>query len=163
MFLGTHVLFDKCSKCASPRVVPAFTNDDVRVVPKATCHCFDENGGEPDKADRHHASKAEAFDEASVDGHVAIASQRDKALTTAEAVLLIGARLGDVNEALLRGSQRLLLDRLAKLAAAVRYAAVDTADLDDAYELDGEDGDGSGEVCDCDEDADEYNQDDEDQ
>jgi hypothetical protein len=64
----------------------------------------------------------------------------------------IGVVMGEVNAALLKSGPKTVVDRLKKLAALARYAAVETEDTDAGFEFDtpkGEAENANEENCEC--------------
>jgi hypothetical protein len=70
MILGHHIVFDKCPRCASPRVVSAYARGDAAPKPQPTCMCFEETKGKVDDEDARQIDKGMEFDRGMVDAHI---------------------------------------------------------------------------------------------
>ncbi len=112
---GRFIEFDRCSRCGASRIVPPFGSTAEAPVPQPTCACFGENENPDLEADKN-----ATFDSGVIDAQIHLANELSEGLDTIQAVLLLGSRLGDLNEAALKGKSPLVLHCLLKIAALAR-------------------------------------------
>lgn len=129
---GRFYELGRCPRCGASRVLPGYVTPGESTEPQPTCACYAEE--EEVQSDKD-MERTVAFDSAVIDAQMSIFEKLEEPLDSAQAIIMLGARIGDVNEALFNGHPRLILHALIKAAAVARYAATGTKELVEAVDM----------------------------